>query len=241
MLGLSCLVGASLGATAAAHVAPSVDDNNRYLKLAVAPDRVRLVYTVFFGDVPGTSTRRAMDADRDGVLDESEQRAFSAQLGRELAARVALTVDERAVALRWQPAVVGGTGPGTAGAFSVDLVATACLAPAREHRVRLRDTFALPRPGETEVLLEDGEGLALLDAKIGAARARGRLFRFAGAVPSLAEPGLAFTARFDGLGAATCEREPGPSSPRRGPALVAVALAALAFVAALWWRGRRRG
>lgn len=222
---------------AAAHVAPSVDDNNRYLKLSVAPDRVRLAYTVFFGEVPGAATRRAMDADRDGVLEPSEQRAFAEQLGRELAERLALSIDDHPVLLRWQPPVVGGVEPGTAGAFSVDLVATACLVPARQHRALLRDAFTLPRPGETEVLLEDGPGLTLLDAKVGASRVRGRLFRFAGAVPALAEPGLSFTVRFDELGAAACE--PPPRAARRSLAPVLAALVALAL-AGLWGLWRRR-
>lgn len=235
------MIAASWVATASAHVAPSVDDNNRYLKLAVAADRVRLAYTVFFGDVPGAATRRAMDADRDGALAPDEQRAFAEELGRELAARVTLAIDDRPVALRWQPGVVGGAGPGTAGAFSVDLVATACVPPAREHRVRLRDGFTLPRPGETEVLLEEGAGLVVLEARIGAARARGRLLRFAGAVPALAEPGLTFTARFAELGAASCDSAPAPRARRGWLAPVAAALAAIALVGALWRRARRRG
>lgn len=234
------VVVATWAAAAAAHVAPSNDDNNRYLKLAVAPARVRLAYTVFFGEVPGSAARRAMDADRDGVLTSGEQRAFAEQLARELAERVTLAVDERPVALRWQVPVVGGAEPGTSGAFSVDLVATACLAPALQHRVWLRDAFALPRPGETEVRLEDGPGITLLEAKLGASRARGRLFRFAGAVPALAEPGLSFLARFDALGDATCDAP--PQQREGGRALLAAAVvAALALVGGLWWRARRRG
>lgn len=235
------VVVASWAAAAAAHVAPSTDDNNRYLKLAVAPERVRLAYTVFFGEVPGSAARRTMDADRDGVLAPGEQRAFAEQLGRELAERLTLAVDDLPVTLRWQPPVVGGAEPGTAGAFSVDLVATACLAPARQHRVLLRDAFALPRPGETEVLLEDGPGITLLETKLGAAPARGRLFRFAGAVPALAEPGLSFLARFDALGEATCDAPPQQRGAGRTLTLAVAAVVALALVGGLWWRARGRG
>ena len=34
-----------------AHVAPSVDDNNRYLKVTPLHDGIRLAYTVFFGEI----------------------------------------------------------------------------------------------------------------------------------------------------------------------------------------------
>ena len=47
------LVVAITVASAAAHVSPSVDDNNRFLKLTPLGDRVRLAYTVLFGDNPG--------------------------------------------------------------------------------------------------------------------------------------------------------------------------------------------
>src|SRR6185369_12131192 len=43
-------LGFGLAGRAAAHVAPSVGDNNRYLKLTPLGDRVRLAYTVFYGD-----------------------------------------------------------------------------------------------------------------------------------------------------------------------------------------------
>ena len=43
------------------HVAPSVDDNNRYLKVTPLGDGVRLAYTVFFGEIPG---RRRAPHDR---------------------------------------------------------------------------------------------------------------------------------------------------------------------------------
>ena len=40
-----------------AHVAPSVDDNNRYLKVTPQADGVRLAYTGFFGEISIFATR----------------------------------------------------------------------------------------------------------------------------------------------------------------------------------------
>ena len=50
-----------LGPTADAHVAPSVDDNNRYLKVTPSADRLRIAYTVFFGENQGRQMRAGLD------------------------------------------------------------------------------------------------------------------------------------------------------------------------------------
>src|ERR1043165_3083602 len=52
------------------HVAPSVDDNNRYLKVTPLRDGIRFAYTVFFGEIPGASVRRTMDRNSDGTIDD---------------------------------------------------------------------------------------------------------------------------------------------------------------------------
>src|SRR4051794_12375855 len=78
---------------ARAHVAPSATDNNRYLKLTLLPDRVRLSYTVFYGERPGAGERQIMDRNGDGRLDETESRRFGASLRDDVAAHLALVVD----------------------------------------------------------------------------------------------------------------------------------------------------
>lgn len=182
------------GATrpALGHVAPSLDDNNRYVKLSLLADRVRLVYTIFFGEVPGAAMRRELDKDRDGQLSDAETDAFARELGREVSGQLTITLDGAAA-----PVTFAATNFGSAtqqvrgGAFSVDLIATLCLgAPSRDHRLTLRDRFRLPRPGETEVQLEDGPDISITSAALGEHRATSRVFRFAGVVPALDEPGL---------------------------------------------------
>jgi hypothetical protein len=206
-----------LRAEAGAHVAPSLDDNNRYLKLSLLGDRVRLAYTVFFGEVPGLAMRRTIDTDRDGQLSDAETDGFARRLADEVAGQLAVQLDGRDAAVTFSlvsfgsvTAAVAGSGGG--GAFSVDLVATLCLQASGEgrseasgegrseasgeasgelvHRLTLRDRFHVPRPGETEVHLEDGPGISIGHAAIGEHRAAERGFRFAGHVPALSEPGL---------------------------------------------------
>jgi hypothetical protein len=202
-----------LRAEAGAHVAPSLDDNNRYLKLSLLGDRVRLAYTVFFGEVPGLAMRRTIDTDRDGQLSDAETDGFARKLADEVAGQLAVQLDGRDAAVTFSLVSFGSVtaavaGSGSGGAFSVDLVATLCLQASREgrseaggeasgkangelvHRLTLRDRFHVPRPGETEVHLEDGPGISIGKAAIGEHGAAERVFRFAGHVPALSEPGL---------------------------------------------------
>lgn len=208
------------GGAASAHVAPSLDDNNRYLKLSLFADRVRLAYTIFFGEVPGLAMRRSIDADRDGQLGDAETDAFARKLADQVAGQLAVRLDGAPVAVRFSQVSFGSatravSGTAGGGAFSVDLVATLCLPPRaagigdggeRAHRLELRDRFHLPRPGETEVHLEEGPGISIGLAAIGEHRAAERVFRFSGAVPALGEPGVQVELRV----------APGTAAPRAG-------------------------
>lgn len=149
-----------VGARAAdAHVAPSVEENNRYLKLTPMGDRVRLAYTIFLGERPGAALRRRLDRDRDGQLDDAEAAAYGKEMAALVHPRVTVTLDDRPAQIAWTTLDVGlGTPSVAAGAFSVDLVGWVCAA-GDAHRLVLHDTVELDRPGETEVRLEDGPGV----------------------------------------------------------------------------------
>src|SRR5439155_4694815 len=81
-----------VAARARAHVAPAVGDNNRYLKLTPLGDRVRLAYTVFYGEIPGAGLRGAIDVNHDGAIDDRESQAFGTRLAGEVAAALEITV-----------------------------------------------------------------------------------------------------------------------------------------------------
>jgi hypothetical protein len=187
------LGGAAIAAAvASAHVAPSVDDNNRYLKLTPLGDRVRLAYVIFYGEVPGARLRPAIDADGDGAISDAESRAFGAKLGGELAAALEVSVDGARQRLAWAEISVGMGSPRVAaGSFSVDFVAYLCVAAARgRHEVRLFDRFRVPRPGETEVKIEDSPGVRIERAMVGELSDASGSFRFAGPGGPLSESGL---------------------------------------------------
>jgi len=175
---------------ARAHVAPSVDDNNRYLKVTPLRGGYRLAYTVFFGEIPGASERRTLDSNRDGRIDDAEAKRFGTGLASQVGA--SLQLDDPAKPgsgrpLTWTVVDVGlGTPATAAGAFSVDMIAYVCA----EGRMTLRDQFRIPRPGETEVVVEDSPGVVVKTARIGANDDARRDWRFLGAGGPLSDEGL---------------------------------------------------
>ena len=187
----------TIGATglvddASAHVAPSKDDNNRYLKVTPLGDRVRIAYTVFFGEIPGASERRGIDANHDGHLDEAEGHTFGERIAAQVAAALEVEIDGHVERLAWTTVDVGlGTPEVAAGSFSVDLVAYPCLAVARgKHRVVIHDRFRIPHPGETEAKVEDSPGVTIERAHVGPADDPSYDFRFAGPGGPIEDDGL---------------------------------------------------
>jgi hypothetical protein len=149
----------ALATNARAHVQPSLDENNRYLKLTPMGDRVRVAYTIFLGEQPGSALRRRLDHDHDGQVSDAEAAAY----GREIAARVypavTVTLDDRPAKIAWTTLDVGmGTSSVTGGSFSVDMIGWIC-ASGDAHHLLLRDTVEIEQPGDTELKLEDGPGV----------------------------------------------------------------------------------
>jgi len=248
-IGLASVLGVALAATlAGAHVAPSVDNNNRYLKLTPLGDRVRLAYTVFYGEVPGAGMRRTIDANHDGTIDDAESQAFGGKLATELAAALDVTVDGTHQPVTWSQVVVGmGTPQTAAGTFSIDLVAWICLAPPRgKHAVQLRDRFQLARPGETEVKVEDSPGVTIGRARIGAADDPSYDYKLVGPGGALADDGLdlQFTAGDKAVVASDAICQGAASRGALPPGLIVGTAAVLAFLlagaATLVMRRRRR-
>jgi len=230
--GLAVLFAATV---AHAHVGPSKDDNNRYLKLTPQADRVRFAYTIFIGEVPGAHYRATIDTDGNGEISEAEAQLFGDKLGEQVRAAIDVDVDKNQRSLVWEQIVVGMGSPKTrAGAFSVDLVANLCLGPGTTHAVILRDRFVLTSPGETEVKLEDTHGIKISSAKLGGGSDRD--VKFVGPGGPLADEGIAIAFEVTdqaALASSACTT-PEPPGPKRLPAaLVIGAAAVLAFLLAL--------
>jgi hypothetical protein len=232
----------------AAHVAPSVDDNNRYLKLTPLAGGARLAYTVFFGEIPGASERRLLDTNRDGRIDEAEANTFGQHLAGQVAESLQLEVAGHPQPVRWAVVDVGlGNDAVAAGSFSVDMIAYVCVPGAPHHQIRLRDQFRIPRPGETEVKVEDSPGTTVTRARIGDADDPRHDYRFAGAGGPLSDAGLeaewTTTDQAPALPPGSCANVAAPSPARRSwliPVIVAAVLGAGAAVLIILRRLERR-
>jgi len=229
------------------HVAPSVDDNNRYLKLTPLADRVRLAYTVFYGELPGRTERAAIDTDHDGAISEAEGHAFGLDVAAKVASSLVLDVDGKPTPVRWDTIDVGmGTPSAQAGSFSIDLVAYVCFDRAGgDHRVLVHDRFRLPHPGETEVRVEDSPGVRVERAHVGAAEDPSFDYRFIGPGGPLEDDGLELAYSAGDKAPRTADgrcRGPGGASAGAGRMAVVVAGVAIAVAAiagALLLRRRR--
>jgi hypothetical protein len=151
-----------------AHIAPSPTENNRYAKIELRHDAVRIVYTIYFGERPGAGERRKMDRNRDGTLDEGESRDFAAAVLGLAGPFLDVELDGKAAPAPWTVADVGlGTPTATGGSFSLDLTLEARLTAGAEHSLWLEDRWPIPDPGETEVRIEAAPGVTVLESHPG--------------------------------------------------------------------------
>lgn len=236
------LLTAASAKTAKAHVAPSVNENNRYVKLTVFGDRVRLAYILYIGEIPGQAARQRLDKDGDGLVSEGESASFRDRWAKQVAASLHIEVAGQELPVHWSRAEVGLGDPRTsAGAFSLDLVAWLCPASGATE-LSLSDDLHLPEPGETELLAEESPGVAITRAVLGGEE--GTRFRWTGAGGPIEEGfQLAWKADADAPPAPGRCSEPGgdqgPSAWRWWP-LAAVGAALVAVLAALVIIKRRR-
>ncbi|HWM89075.1 MAG TPA: hypothetical protein VNO33_24660 [Kofleriaceae bacterium] len=236
------------GGPASGHVAPSERENNRYVLLAPLGDRLRLVYTVYMGQVPGRRARQRMDRDGDGRISDAEADEYGRQTAAQAAPRLSLEVDGRQVPIVWQEVDVGLGQPVTdAGAFAVDMVVWVCFERPRErleHRVRFHDRFHLPDPGETELRAEESPGVRITRSQLGDAGKSGAVrldFRWMGGPGPAETDGYTLELAVDpALATFTGEScgEPAEQS-QLAPRLIALTGALLAIGIALWVIRRR--
>ena len=182
----SWMVLGSSAPDALAHIGPSVRENNRYLKLTLFGNRVRLLYTFYVGEVPGAQARQRMDANRNGQLEDAESKGYSETVAQTVGSNLELTVDGAMTPLTWQSVDAGiGIPTVNAGAFSVDMVAWLCVnAELPSHSLALFDHWVPPTPGETELRIEESPGVVVRKATLGSDGTVSQLrARWVGATP----------------------------------------------------------
>jgi hypothetical protein len=245
---------AALGLAAAsasgaqAHIAPSAEENNRYLKLTPMADRARLAYIVYIGEIPGRLERQAMDRDRDGALSREEADAYGKQIADAVRKALVVQVDGKPRSLAWDEVHIGlGTTQANGGSFSIDLVASLCLngVSGGEHRVAVYDRYEIERPGETELRVEEAPGIRVLRSSVGEDGEESRMeFRWVGGESPIAGEGWHLRFEVDAVnaipGPGKCRSTASDAPARRTGVWAACALGALALLAVAGWAVRRR-
>jgi len=146
-----------------AHPVTSRTENNRYVKLTVSEGRLRVAYSVLYGELPSFYARRSMDRDHDGRVSPAEARAHADELAAQLASHSVLTVDGKRVPLRLpdRDATVADPRVGPI-PFSIDMWELVPLDRRRRLEIAFEAGGELPRLGETEVKFEEAPGSRLV-------------------------------------------------------------------------------
>lgn len=241
---LSLLGCCSLERAVHAHIGSSETVNNRYYKLAPMADRVRIVYTIFFGREPSADLRRNMDTDRDGVLSASEVATYAGALQSDVVRSTAATLGANGAKIHWQPIDLGiGRATTSGGAFSADLVGTVCLqqsGPKEVHRLTFVDGLVLAKPGESELRLDPAPGIRIAESRLGG-REVGAGHKWQGGAGPVAQGyQLSFLVERDDSAGLNDLCKPPPSEKHRLRSILVGGAVLLLLAAALGLRAVRR-
>ena len=160
----------ALAGSAAAHPEWSPIRVNRYAKIVFeGPERVRLVYTILYGDGPALPARKSVDLDANGRIDERERGLLGARAQAQLGAGLIVTLDAKPLKLGAPTIDVGLAGDAVAPQpFSIDLV-YALAAPGGAHTLTLDDHVDVTNEGDTEVSVDDATLVQLTETYQGRA------------------------------------------------------------------------
>ncbi|HEY3354916.1 MAG TPA: hypothetical protein VGQ83_16805 [Polyangia bacterium] len=173
-IAITVLVAFAGGGPAGAHPVTSRTENNRYVKLTVMGDRLRVAYSVLYGELPSFEERREMDRDGDGRVAPAEARARADEVAGICARGSVLEIDGRRHALTFPEREATLGEPRVAPApFSIDLWELVPLGPGARHEITFETNHDLRRMGETEIRFEEAPGTRLTAYCVGRGPCRG--------------------------------------------------------------------
>lgn len=112
----------------------------RYLKLELRDDRLRVVYGLTYAARHGQRVRAQADADGNGMVTAEEERSHGDECRQQVSEAVKLTIDGRVRALAWNdPFLNAFTGPVASGPATIELTTEIPLGPGA-HRLVLEDS-----------------------------------------------------------------------------------------------------
>ncbi len=146
---------------------------NRYLKLTLVGDEVRVVYSVLYGQGPAAVALRAADLDANGQVDGDEVKKLGAGLQERVHAGLSLRIDGLPAAVEFETPSIGFLGGAQTAEvapnpFTVDLVARLKLKSLPQHELVVDDHTELSDLGENEIRLEESPNTELVATQRGA-------------------------------------------------------------------------
>jgi hypothetical protein len=158
--------------SARAHPQFALSTVNRYGRLVLLPNRVRLDYSLMVGEVPAEQLKRQADVDGNGTLSEQEQSQLCEHLQHSIEREVRLQVDQKPLPLRWTVQPLALKVPTVEPApFALELSGEVALPDDhRPHELRFDDRADLPPVGEVELRIEDSPFVELLTTRSGSAQ-----------------------------------------------------------------------
>ena len=164
---LSVLLAATIGVwlsaapTASAHPLGNFSVN-RYSRLIVSPEEVRLVYVLDMAEIPTFQIRPNIDQNGDGALSSAEQAAFAQTEAALIAAQLTLTVDGAPAALATtQRTLTFPQGQGGLPTLRLRLAFSAPLVVGSRFALSYADNNYADRLGWREVVAQGATGVKL--------------------------------------------------------------------------------
>jgi hypothetical protein len=166
-----------------AHESP-VDQVSRTLRLWVEGDRLRLRYEERVSERCALLELLAMDRNRNGIVQDGEQRTFFAAKARQVASRLQARMDGAPLELEVREPVTLRRGWRQVYEFQIPLAAV----PGGAHVLRIADRNNQMRPGPFQWMI--GRPVDLGERSAAPGRAQLRAQSSAVAAPELAQPDL---------------------------------------------------
>jgi nickel/cobalt exporter len=142
---------------------------NRYSRVELSGDTLRVRYVVDMAEIPSLQETRAADTDGDGVVSAAEWEAYKQRKAADISRQLELTVDGQRVPL--QPAEVEFSQPLGQGdlplvRLEMWLRTSDPIAPNVQHQASLRDRADPTRIGWREMVVSAGEGATLSNPNV---------------------------------------------------------------------------
>ncbi len=155
-----CALLAAWASSGRAHVGHDVLRAERYLKVHIEAEGVRVVASLILGEQETIQAMHAADADGDGVVSQEEADGYMARWGEGLSQELRITIDGEQVDVPWGEPYFDPLGSIAPLPGAVEMIGRIPL-DGGEHTLELRDGMQREKFDRTDVVFQVGEGAEL--------------------------------------------------------------------------------